>query len=125
MWCLTVAREMYSSCAISAFSRPSASRRSQALFTDTRRPGGGRPLPAHRVYRLVREHLRPGTPLVRTTSSSPSVVALGTPRVTLLVNARPRVVVVQLEGAQRRLAPYAVRVVPVRGTRTTGGARGA
>jgi hypothetical protein len=83
----------------------------QSLFSDTRVAGGGRPFPAHRVYRIFHRHFRRGTRLYRVTSSSPAVEALASARHVLLVNKRSRRTTVRVNGRTVRVGRYGVRLV--------------
>jgi hypothetical protein len=87
----------------------------QSLFTDTRAPGGGRPLLAWHVYDDVATAFSRGTHLVRAESSSPKVEVLASPRRALLINRTGRVLDVRVQKRTKlRLAPWAVRLVAVR-----------
>lgn len=76
----------------------------QSLFTDTRRPGGGRPYPAYLAYWAVQRHFGRGTVLYRTTSSSRLVDALASRTHVLLINKSPSAVSVSIEGWPRPIA---------------------
>jgi hypothetical protein len=90
---------------------PQASDVDHGLFTDTRKPGGGQPLPHHRVLKLFHDHFGPGTPLYRATSSSPEVEVLSSAKKTLLINKRPDPVRVDLDGRSLTLERYEVRAL--------------
>lgn len=93
---------------------PSSERRNaEALWSDPRRPGGGRPLPLAAIYALFRATFPPGTPIVASRSSSPGVETLASTRTVLLINKLPRPVSVTLPGARVALPGYGVRVVPL------------
>lgn len=81
------------------------------LWTDTRAAGGGRPTEAYTSMDAVTARFSPGTPLVKTTTSSPDVTALSTPEVTLLVNELPQQQDVRVDGAPAVLGPHEVRIV--------------
>jgi hypothetical protein len=84
----------------------------QSLFSSTLEPGGGRPYPAYHVYAAFARHFRPGTRIVRSSSSSPSrLEVLASPRATLLINRRPATLRVRLDGVQLRLRPWETRAV--------------
>ena len=84
----------------------------QSLFSSTLRPGGGQRFPAYRVYEAFARHFKPGTRLVQSQSGSPSrLEVLASPRVTLLINRRPRTLRVRLDGDLLRLKPYEARAV--------------
>lgn len=88
----------------------------QALFTDARKPGGGRPLPYALVFQAFHDDFGPGTRLYQATSSSPGLEALASATKILLINKRSTPIIVNCEGHRLTLAPYDVRVLPtVRG----------
>ncbi|MDQ3870496.1 MAG: hypothetical protein M3301_02625, partial [Chloroflexota bacterium] len=86
----------------------------QSLFSDTRVPGGGRPFPAYRAYRLVHDHFARGTQLVKASSSSPDVLALASRRRVLLVNRHPGPVHVRLLGRTLVLRRYGIGLYALR-----------
>jgi hypothetical protein len=88
------------------------SRNEQNLFSDTRKHDGGKPFPAFFAYRAFHRHFPPGTRLYRARASAPSVRALASARMVLLVNTRPTAVSVVIGGAHTRLPGYGVTVVP-------------
>lgn len=90
---------------------PQKSDVAHALFTDTRKPGGGRPLPLAGVYKTVHDDFGSGTKLYRAVSSSPDVEALASDHSVLLINKRPTPVTVRLEGKTVALGRYEVRRV--------------
>jgi hypothetical protein len=96
---------------------PQASDVNHGLFTDTRKPGGGQPLPHHWVLQLFHDHFGPGTPLYRATSSSPEVEALASAKKTLLINKRAAPVRLDLEGQSLMLDRYEVRALDAPGSR--------
>jgi hypothetical protein len=82
----------------------------QSLFTDTRHPGGGRPLPAQRVYAGIGRWFGRGTDLVQVQSSSRDIGVLATRDRVLLINRTPDVQRVVVEkGTKLRLPPWGVR----------------
>jgi hypothetical protein len=83
----------------------------QALFSDTRRPGGGKPFPAYAAYKAMHDHFRPGTRLYRTRSSSSAVEVLASARRVLLINKSASGARVHLGRRTIALPAYAVRVV--------------
>jgi len=85
----------------------------EALWSDPRRPGGGRPLPNGGVYAIFRRYFPPGTPIVASASASAALEVLASPRVALLVNTRRHPVVALVNGRRIGLGPYGVRVVPL------------
>ena len=93
---------------------PQQSDVAHGLFTDTRQPGGGRPLPLYAVFRAFHGRFPPGTRLYQATSSSPSVEALASAGHTLLINKSAAAVDVLLDGRRQQLAGYEVRLVPAR-----------
>jgi hypothetical protein len=82
----------------------------QALFSDTRVRGGGQPYPAYAVYKAFHDHFGPGTILYSATSSSPDIEVLASATRTLLINRRPAVTIVRLNGVSFAMAPYQVVV---------------
>lgn len=90
---------------------PQKSDVAHALFTDTRKPGGGQPLPLFAVYKTLHDDFGPGTKLYRAVASSPDVEALVSDRVTLLINKRPAPVTVRLDGQSVTLGRYQVKRV--------------
>jgi hypothetical protein len=82
-----------------------------ALVTDTRRPGGGRPLPSLAVVRVIARTFPPGTPLSRVTVSSPDVAALASSRAVVVANLRARRTLVSVTGRRAVLAPYEIWTV--------------
>jgi hypothetical protein len=81
------------------------------LWTDTRAAGGGQPTEAYTSIDAVAARFPPGTPLVRTTSSSPDITALSSPEVTLLINELPQQQEVSVDGSRTSLGPHEVRIV--------------
>lgn len=90
---------------------PQRSDVAHALFTDTRKAGGGRSLPLYPVYKALHDQFGPGTRLYATTSSSPDVEALASAKATLLINKRPSPVTISLDGKRLTLSHYEVRLV--------------
>ncbi|MBW3623602.1 MAG: xylan 1,4-beta-xylosidase [Armatimonadetes bacterium] len=83
------------------------------LFTDTRKPDGGRPLPLYAAFKAIHDHFGPGTRLYTVSSSSPEVEALASDRKLLLVNKRPEPVTVRLNDRNLTLRRYEVRLMDV------------
>ena len=81
------------------------------LFTSTKTPDGGQPSPHYQVVKLFNTYFGPGTPLFKTSSSSPDVEVLASRTKTLLINKRDAKVEVRLDGAPLTLNPYEVRMV--------------
>lgn len=81
------------------------------LFTDVRKPDGGRPVPHYEVFRMVAEHFAAGTELCAAESSSEDVEVLASAKKTMLINKRPSPVTVGLNGKEMTLAAYEVRLV--------------
>ena len=88
----------------------------QSLFSDTRHSDGGRPYPAYLAYWAVQRHFGRGTPLYRTTSSSPLVDALASRTHVLLINRSPSAIDVRVQGRRGlvELAGYGVALVTER-----------
>lgn len=85
-----------------------------ALFSDTSRPGGGRPYPHYSVFKAFHDDFGPGTRLYRTVSSAPDVEALASGRHVMLINKRAASVTVRLNGRNVFLRRYEVRVLATR-----------
>lgn len=83
----------------------------EALFTDTRKKGGGQPLPFYAAFKAIHDHFGPGTKLYQTSSSSPDVEALASPASLILINKRLEPVAVSVDGKRMELGKYEVRVV--------------
>ena len=83
----------------------------QNLFTDTRERGGGRPLPAHRVYAGFARSFPPGTRLVRARSASRQVAVHASRRTVMLVNRGASPVTVAIARRAVRLRRFDVRFV--------------
>lgn len=81
------------------------------LWTDTRLPEGGQPTEAFTSIDSISAHFPPGTPLVRTRSSSPDVSALSSPTTTLLINHLAQPQDVEVNGTETHLAPHEVRIL--------------
>ncbi|MDQ3813711.1 MAG: hypothetical protein M3347_07145, partial [Armatimonadota bacterium] len=82
-----------------------------ALFTDTRKPNGGQPLPHYTVFKIFHDHFGPGTQLYRATSSAPDVEVLASAQKALLINKRDKPVVVSVDGQEMTLQGYEVRLL--------------
>jgi hypothetical protein len=81
------------------------------LWTDTRVVGGGQPTQSFTSIDSMSAHFSPGTPLVRTRTSSAAVTAIASTRTTLLINQRAEPQEVNVNGTAIQLAPYEVRIV--------------
>jgi hypothetical protein len=82
-----------------------------ALVTNTRVPGGGRPLPSLAVVRVLARTFPPGTPLRPVTVSSPDVAALASSRAVVVLNLRARRTLVTAAGRRAVLPPYGIWTV--------------
>jgi hypothetical protein len=82
----------------------------QNLFTDTTVAGGGQATPAQAVYRSFKDNFGPGTPFVKTTSSSANLEVLASPAKTMLVNKTNAVQTVDINATVKTLLPYEVNV---------------
>jgi hypothetical protein len=96
-------------------SQPGSDVPQQNLFSDTMKPGGGQPYPTLAVYQAFHKYFGPGTQLYLARSSSPSVEALASADVTLLINKRPDPTRVALNGSMVMMNGYEVRVIPTSG----------
>lgn len=81
------------------------------LYTDVRKPDGGKPTPHYQAFKIFSEQFGPGTEIVASTSSSPWVEVLASKRATLLINKWHAPVDVTYEGKSITLPAYAVRLV--------------
>lgn len=74
--------------------------------------GGGQPLPWYYSYRALKDYFPPGTPIYKTTVSSPKYVeALASASTLLLVNKTDRATDVHINSTVLSLEPYQVRVI--------------
>jgi hypothetical protein len=85
----------------------------QALFSDTRFPGGGQPFASYFVYRTFTEFFPRGTVLTSARSASPDLEVLASTTHALLINKRQAVVRAVVNGTEFMLAPYEVVVIPL------------
>jgi hypothetical protein len=84
---------------------------SHGLITDIRKPDGGKPTPHYHVFKAYHDHFGPGTPVYKTTSSSPDVEVLASDKKTLVINKRSAPVTARLDGRDIPLAAYGVRLL--------------
>jgi hypothetical protein len=81
------------------------------VWTDTRVPGGGQPLPFYESMRLISEHFSEGTPIYVPRTSSNDLVAIASDVSVLLINTTDSQVVVDVSGALFTLERYEVRLI--------------
>ena len=81
----------------------------QGLWTDTNKPGGGRPTPYYATQQAFHEYFKAGTPRYAVTTSSAQILALASAQKVLVINTAPTPVAILLAGVQVQLAEYAVR----------------
>ncbi|HTS68893.1 MAG TPA: hypothetical protein VMO17_07905 [Terriglobia bacterium] len=81
------------------------------LFTSTKTAQGGQPSPHYQVVKTFNTCFGPGTPLFKTSSSSPDIEVLASRTKTLLINKREAPVAVRLDGVALTLSPYEVRLL--------------
>jgi hypothetical protein len=85
----------------------------QALFSDTRFPGGGQPFASYFVYRAYNDYFPRGTSLTSARSSSPDLEVLSSTTHALLINKRSSVMRAIVNGSEFMLEPYEIVVVPL------------
>ncbi|MBV9864949.1 MAG: hypothetical protein JO316_06335 [Abitibacteriaceae bacterium] len=83
----------------------------EALFSDTRHPGGGQPFPFYPVFKAFHDSFGPGTLLYPAVVSSPDVEVLASAHKIMLINKHNGQVQVSLNGQLITLKRYEVRVV--------------
>jgi hypothetical protein len=84
------------------------------LWSDTRRPGGGRATSFAQSLQTWAAAFPPGTRLVQVTSTSPAVLTLASAETLLLVNSAAEPVTVTVNGRQVELDAHEVSYVPLR-----------
>jgi hypothetical protein len=83
-----------------------------ALFSKADSKDGGRPLPYYDVFRGIKQWFGPGTPILKSTSSSPQVEVLASANETLLINVGESPILADVDGTQVALGRYDVRFIP-------------
>jgi hypothetical protein len=82
------------------------------LYTDVRKPDGGRPVEHFTAFEAMSKHFGPGTEIVATTSASKWVELLAsTGGAVMIVNKWKGSVTVELDGRVLPLKPYEIRVL--------------
>jgi hypothetical protein len=85
---------------------------SQAIFSDTRDPAGGRPTLNYAVYKAFADHFPPGTkvfPVETSAGADELVEAVASKHAVLVINRTPRALRVRLGAGTFELPPYGVR----------------
>lgn len=83
-----------------------------SLFTSTLVAGGGQPTPHYEVVKVYHDHFPPGTPLypVMVSPTDPTVLALASDAVTLIINTKATPIEVKLDEWMMTLGAYDVTV---------------
>lgn len=80
------------------------------LWNDTRLPGGGQPNVSMAALDSLASTFPPGTPLLDTRVSNPSVSALSSPTLTVVINHSLQRKVVRINGSSHRMDPFEMRI---------------
>jgi hypothetical protein len=83
-------------------------RNDESVWTDSRQPGGGQPLPFYYSAKALHDVFPPGTPLYSVATSSPGVDVLASEAHQLLVNKRAAPTPVLLGEQALTLPPYGI-----------------
>jgi hypothetical protein len=82
------------------------------LWSDTRKPEGGKPYPFHGVLKQFGQCFPKGAPLKKVTISAPGLAALASDRCAMIVNQTPGAVRVRVGSDELDLAGFETRFVP-------------
>jgi hypothetical protein len=83
----------------------------EALFTSTLVSGGGQSLPNYTIYKNFNDYFGPGTPILKTTSTTSDLEVLASPTKTMLINKKGNSISVDVNGTAVYVGAYKVVVI--------------